>query len=103
MAQLPTHKDILNRRTMDININLEEILTHELTVFDTAVSNNDVDLLLSRYPIRETPVLNNIADRLGLGRSGYESAVRKLIIDDTSVRVYYEQLLENLTQLMISN
>jgi hypothetical protein len=64
------------------------------------IAENNLNGLISRYPIRETPVLNGIADGLGLQKDTYESAVRKLIIDDVEIRGFYKSILSDLTKLI---
>lgn len=52
-----------------------------------AIERADLASIISRYPVRETPVLDVIARGLGFqGRTQYEQAIRKLIADDGDTR-----------------
>lgn len=100
MTKLPTHKDIQEKRDFELKINLKEIKEKEEAHFDRLVADNNLDGLISRYPIRETPVLTKIATGLGMTKDKYESAVRKLIIDDNDTKEYFKTLLKPLTKLL---
>ena len=100
MTSLPKHKDIAQKNEFEIKINLKEILEKEETLFDILIADNNLNGLIARYPIRETPVLNGIASGLKLQKATYESAVRKLIIDDVATQEFYKSLLSDLTRLM---
>jgi ABC-type cobalamin/Fe3+-siderophores transport system ATPase subunit len=100
MSALPTHKDIRSRRNFNFNLDLNYELRTEEEKFDNFCKNIDVSGLLSRYPIRETQVLNKIVAGLGLTRDQYEGSVRKLIIDDQETKELFRTLLEPLTLLI---
>ncbi len=100
MKALPRHKDIQEKGDFEFKMNLKEIQEKEETQFDKLVSDKNLDGLISRYPVRETPVLTKIATGLGMTRDKYESAVRKLIIDDNETKEYFKTLLKPLTTLI---
>lgn len=101
MSSLPKHRNIQNREEFNLTFNLDSILQVEEACFDRLVEENNIIGLLTRYPIRETQVLNKIISGLGLTREQYESSVRKLIIDDADIRTFYLTLLQPLTELII--
>lgn len=100
MSGLPNHKNIQEKDDFELKINLKEIRKKEEAYFDKLVFDKNLDGLISRYPIRETPVLTKIAIGLGMTRDKYESAVRKLIIDDNETREFFKTLLKPLTILV---
>ncbi|GAA3524078.1 AAA family ATPase [Aquimarina addita] len=100
MSNLPKHQDIIERGEFEIKIDLNEFIEREESVFDNLVAQNNINGLISRYPIRETPVINGITSGLGLTSETYESTVRKLIIDKTEVKEFYKNLLKNLTDII---
>lgn len=100
MTLLPKHKDIQEKGNFELKIDLKEIQEKEEAYFDKLVGENKLNILISRYPIRETPVLTKIVTGLGMTREKYESAVRKLIIDDTETKEYFRTLLKPLTTLI---
>ena len=73
----------------------------EETKFEKLISDKNLNGLIERYPVRETPVLNNVAKGLGIDRPTYESIVRKLIIDNEDVLTVFRELLNELTTLII--
>ncbi|PDS22311.1 AAA family ATPase [Flavobacterium branchiophilum] len=100
MALLPKHKDIQEKGNFELKYDLKEIQEKEEALFDKLVVDKKLDNLISRYPIRETPVLTKIATGLGMSREKYESAVRKLIIDRIETKEYLKTLLKPLTTLI---
>lgn len=100
MTLLPKHKDIQEKGSFELKIDLKEIQEKEEENFDKLVAENKLNDLISRYPIRETPVLTKIVTGLGMTREKYESAVRKLIIDDIETKEYFRTLLKPLTTLI---
>lgn len=100
MIALPKHNEIQGKGNYDLNFNLKDIQEKEEEYFDKLVAERNLDGLISRYPVRETPVLTKIASGLGMTRDQYESAVRKLIIDDKETKEYFRTLLQPLTTLI---
>jgi hypothetical protein len=100
MTALPKHKNILEKADFELKMNLKEIQEKEEAHFDKLVADKNLDGLISRYPVRETPVLTKVATGLGMTRDKYESAVRKLIIDDNETKEYFKTLLKPLTTLI---
>jgi hypothetical protein len=100
MSALPKHRDIQGRRQFNLTLDLNTVLQTEEAHFDRLVGENNVLGILTRYPIRETQVLNRIVAGLGLTREQYENSVRKLIIDNSTIREFYKNLLKPLTDLI---
>jgi len=100
MTALPKHKVIQEKGDFELKMNLKEIQEKEEAFFDKLVADKNLDGLISRYPVRETPVLTKMATGLGMTRDKYESAVRKLIIDDNETKEYFKTLLKPLTTLI---
>lgn len=98
---LPNNKEIAQRTDFNVNINVKDALEAEEKLFDKLIKDNNLIGLINRYPVRETPVLNGIVSGLGLDRERYESAVRKLIIDDNETLEFYRGLLNKLSTLII--
>lgn len=102
-SSLPKHTDIKSRREFEVKINLNEFLEKEETIFDSLIQEQNLNGLIKRYPIRETPVINGIVSGLGLNKDTYEGAVRKLIIDKPEVKEFYQILLSDLTEIIKKN
>ena len=101
MTSLPKHKDIAQKDNFEIKINLKEVLEKEKALFDKLIADNNLNGLIARYTVRETPVLNGIANELKLQKDTYESAVKKLIMDDAETREFYKSMLSDLTKLIV--
>lgn len=84
-AHIPNRVQLSAAEPLNISIDLPQIVREELARFQTALETRNLETIISRYPVRETPALDAIARKLGFqGRSQYESAVRKLLMDDAA-------------------
>jgi len=68
---------------VEITVDAQVLYQTERTQLQTWLEEEDVAKIIARYPIRESMALVGVASALQFkGRSQYEAAVRKLIIDD---------------------
>ncbi len=96
---IPNASDIDASHTLDVSINVSDIIFNELEKFNAFISQNDIVALISRYPVRESPALSKIAKKLGFqGRAQYESAVRKLLMDDKAAVSFVRGLFGGLPE-----
>jgi len=94
---LPRRNEIASSNPINISINVASFVAEEQIHLQTALDGNDLSTVISRYPIRETPALSEIAKKLGFQeRSQYESAVRKLLIDDDNALAFVKSLFGTL-------
>lgn len=101
LKNLPRHKDIALKDKHEIIVSLKDFLKKEEVIFENLISTNNINGLISRYPVRETSVLDGVAKGLGIKRDVYEKIVRKLIIDDIETRDFFRnKLLSKLTKLI---
>lgn len=100
MSSLPKHRDIIQKGRFEINLNLADFLIQEEQIFNTLIARQDLNGLIERYPIRETPVINEIANAFGLERKIYEGVVRKLVIEKVEVLTMFKIKLNDLTTLI---
>ena len=99
MKQLPAHQDLQINPVQRITYDASKLFDQEYAKFDALVQAADTDGLVSRYPVRETQALANVASRLGFqNREKYESAVRKLLIESDDARSAVKQKLRALTE-----
>jgi ABC-type cobalamin/Fe3+-siderophores transport system ATPase subunit len=85
MRQLPNRKDIAAARAINVTIDVPKVVAEEAVRLQQACEAVDLASIIARYPIRETPALDIIAKCLGFqSREQYESAVRKLLMDDST-------------------
>lgn len=100
----PDWRKILEESNLTIRLDLRSQLDEEKGRFDVYISNQDVASITSRYPIRETPALDEIARSLNFSsRKNYEAAVRKLLIDDKEVRNQIKAKFGDLVQAFEEN
>ncbi|TQK07274.1 AAA family ATPase [Herbaspirillum sp. SJZ107] len=79
---LPRRQQISAGQPIKVEIDLAEIIREERERFSTMLEEGNLQKIISLYPVRETPALDQIAEKLGFrGRLQYENAVRKLIND----------------------
>ncbi|MDM3017165.1 MULTISPECIES: AAA family ATPase [Citrobacter] len=96
-SNIPTQAHINSNEDFHFHLNINEIRLAEVDIFDTAIQNNDVVTLMTRYPIRETGLLNTIAKKLGFpDRKRYELNVRNIIRTHSSAQSLLKSLLGGL-------
>lgn len=83
MSRLPSRSNIAQAQPIDVTIDVPAIVADEVARLMQACDDGDLGVIVARYPARETPALDRIATGLGFqGKAQYESAVRKLLMDD---------------------
>ena len=98
---LPDHKYIAQNVAFTRRVDLRIYLEQEYVKFDAFVAANDVGGLIARYPVRETPALQEIVTQLNFKTSEkYEMAVRKTLVDDEEARNEISYLLGDLAVLL---
>ena len=98
-AQLPTHQSLLQNPVHCVELDAGDLLADEEKKFDELVSSEDTDGLVDRYGVSTTGALDAAAKILGFdGCEKYESAVRKLLVDDDGARQSLCLRLSGLTQ-----
>jgi ABC-type cobalamin/Fe3+-siderophores transport system ATPase subunit len=98
----PTQAQIATGATINITVDVAAALAAERATFDAHISAQDLEAIICRYPVRETRALTEIVRRLGFqDRTQYESAVKKLLLDDatalTFVRTLFGTLFTDIT------
>jgi hypothetical protein len=79
MQQLPRREDIAAAQPFSVTIEMPKVVAEEASRLRQACNAGDLLSIIGRYPVRETPALNLIAERLGFqNRKQYEGALRKL-------------------------
>ncbi|MEO8617011.1 MAG: hypothetical protein ABI600_17860, partial [Luteolibacter sp.] len=98
-GQIPGKVEVNAGLPLHINIDIAGAVATERARFDVSFAASDLEALVARYPIRETPALSQIAAQLGFqDRNQYESAVQKLLIDDTTAVTFMRSLFGTLWQ-----
>jgi len=105
-------KDNLSRQAPDYraimagNVNIEfstaTIFSEELQLMGTLLETKNIEGLISRYPIRETPALEGISrGTLFASKEKYEQAVRKMVIEDDTALEMLRGLLSPVTERVL--
>lgn len=83
LRQLPGQPEIAKGNSVSISLDIASAVAAEKRRFQAAINAADLSSIIARYPVRETPALEQIARKLGFqSRDQYESAVRQLLLDD---------------------
>ena len=94
---LPRREDITAGQPINIVIDVGAVVASERTRLEGYLASDDLLSILIRYPVRETPALPIIANRLGFqNRAQYEAAVRKLLMDDAQALEFVKTLFGSL-------
>lgn len=81
----PKLTDIAAGNQISITIDVAATVEEEVNAFNQAIVEQNLEKIISRYPVRETPLLTEIARKLGFQtRDQYENTVRKLLMDDAT-------------------
>lgn len=97
MSKLPKRSDIAQAQPINITIDVPGIVAEEVARLTQACNDGDLGAIIARYPVRETSALREIAIGLGFqGRTQYENAVRKLLMDDADALAALQALFSTL-------
>jgi hypothetical protein len=96
-AMHPTQAQIAAGTPVNITIDVAAELAAERAAFQVLIAAENLESIICRYPVRETPALTLISSRLGFqDRGQYENAVRKLIMDDETALTFIRNLFGTL-------
>lgn len=97
MRMLPGRPEIAAGTPIHFTFDVPVIVAAEKAAFAQALSEGNVTLLINRYPARETPALDRIAENLGFqDRAQYEGAVLQLLSDDGHALQFVRDLFGDL-------
>ncbi len=83
LQRLPNRNDIAASGPINVLIDVAAAVQQEKSHLQRLLQARDLVAVTARYPIRETSALIEVARKLGFqNREQYESAVRKLFMDD---------------------
>lgn len=102
-GHIPSKNEISAAAPVDISIDVPRIVGEERARLQEAIEAGDLTVIVSRYPVRETPALDAIAKKLGFqDRAQYEGAVRKLLMDDADALASVQNLFDPLVAKITS-
>ncbi len=98
--QLPKKEDY--KTNINININVDEISSREIEKFNTYYRADRIDLLVARYPLKETNIKSVVSKSLRFLRyKDYESAVRSLLKKDEKFANLVKSMIGDLANKFI--
>lgn len=101
MSLFPKREQIAAGVPYKIELDVKAVVDREADRLTKALDDEDLFIPLAHYPIRETPALTVISANLGFqNRTQYESAVLKLLLDDSDALAFTQQLFGELKQEM---
>ena len=93
----PKQQDIHDGIPVKIEIDVIAEVVAEGARLQAALAGNDLALIISQYPVRETGALDAIAGKLGFkNRTTYKGAVLKLLMDDEGALAFVRSLFGDL-------
>jgi ABC-type cobalamin/Fe3+-siderophores transport system ATPase subunit len=96
-SHIPNKDQMSVAAPLNISINVPKIVGDEQAILQKAIDTGDLATVVSRYPVRESPALEEIARKLGFQNRGqYESAVRKLLMDEADALAFVRSLFGTL-------
>ncbi|WP_232790590.1 AAA family ATPase [Pseudomonas fluorescens] len=101
LSMIPTRQQLMGHDAGDISITFRSPYPDELERLTALIETNNLKEIVSRYPVRESGVLNGIAKGLRFNsRDDYERAVLRRVYTDSNLRNVLKMKLSNLaTQL----
>jgi ABC-type lipoprotein export system ATPase subunit len=95
--RLPRREDISDAQPVKIEVDVANMVTTERHGLEAALEAGDLTPIISRYPVRETSALAEIAAKLGFqNRHQYEGTVRQLLMDDAEALCFVRTLFGEL-------
>lgn len=93
----PKQNEIAAGKPINITIDVAAIVSTERTALQASIDGEEIEKIISKYPVRETPALTEIAKKIGFqGREQYEHAVIKLLMDDNDALSFVKSLFDTL-------
>ncbi|MFT7640862.1 MAG: ABC-type Mn2+/Zn2+ transport system ATPase subunit [Pirellulaceae bacterium] len=89
---------------LDVQFDGGELYREEQATIQRLIAERNVEKLVCRYPIRETPAPTMVAKTLGFqSRHAYEQAVRKMLADSQEARASMLTLVQPLADLVVNS
>ena len=103
LSRMPNWKELVGTHSEFIDISIESTYKAELEEFERLLSARDLEGLVSRYPLRYSEVLHEIARALKcLGRDDYERMAIAQIRADQNLAQKLRGRIEKLSSAIVS-
>ncbi|PKG85729.1 hypothetical protein CXF85_02755 [Colwellia sp. 75C3] len=85
----------------EYTVRTDELFSIEMSKINEFIQSENLTMLISRYPIRETQIVSNIVKSLGLkSKDDYEQTVRKMLNEDANESNKIKALIQPITVLL---
>ena len=81
-SQLPDWKAIMNGSNVSIQIDTDGLFKDELAYLRSLLNKEDMEQIISRYPVRESDALGEITKQFSLSKANYEKTLLSRIRND---------------------
>lgn len=99
LSHIPTRQQLMEFTKGDLNVAVKSTYPDELARLTALVSTSDIHEIISRYPVRESAVLDCIVKGLSFNnRDDYERAVLRRISVDANLRDALKQKMGKLAE-----
>ena len=103
LSKLPSLKELVNANTEpDLVVHVASPYREELTRFKKHVTDEQLDDLVARYPLRESRVFNKITKALQCRRSNYPKMVLARVRNDKNLASNLKQRINDLSRALQS-
>ncbi len=100
-SSLPTLSNINRGDNFNFQLSYDDIIIEEERKFEKMILEKDIVGLISRYPFRETGVINKIERISRINKSDYLAMVRKRLIDNTDfMNMVKNEMLRSITDIL---
>ena len=101
MSRIPGWVDIRDNPEQTIAITAESSYQDELSCFYKLLTEERIEEIIARYPIRETPILTEIAGSFELTKKNYEKTLLARVVDDAALAEELRQRLKPLSGVLM--
>ena len=101
MSRIPGWVDIRDNPEQTIAITAESSYQDELSYFYKLLTEERIEEIIARYPIRETPILTEIAGSFELTKKNYEKTLLARVVDDAALAEELRQRLKPLSEVLM--
>ena len=99
LSQMPDWKSI--EKSQDINLTISSPCSDEVVRFKKLVTGENLDAIFARYPLRESHILDAIANTLELSKTNYKQTLLSRIRDDAELAEKLKQRIEPLSNVLM--
>ena len=101
MGEIPGRNKLKQLEEINIKKSVKELKEKELETIDKLIKERDVTGLLIKYPIKETPIKDTIAKKMGYSNSKvYESKVRANVKTNEAVKQCVLDLIRPISDIL---